>query len=165
MKADAIQERLAEFFRERDIDAMASWPDSARTDHDSPRVLVSLEKMTCAPAGMQNYLGQWVDETTGQETELYGHSVHLSFLLDILALPETGTQACRELFDRMLLVLQKEKPIALSVRELNSEEMEYDGKDGLLRLRCHLECAGWLCTQGDEAGTFLDFTLRGDINT
>lgn len=165
MKVEAIQERLAEFFRERDIEAMASWPDSARTDSGKPRVLVSLEKMTCAPTGMQNYLGQWVDETTGEEKELYGNSVQLSFLLDILALPETGVQDCRELFDRMLLVLQKEKPIALSVRELNSEEMEYDGKDGLLRLRCHLECAGWLCTQGDEAGTFLDFTLRGDINT
>ena len=165
MNADAIQERLAAFFRERDIDAIASWPEVSRTDPGSPRVLVSLEKMTCAPAGMQNYLGQWVDETTGQETELYGHSVQLSFLLDILALPETGAQACRDLFDRMLLVLQKEKPIALSVRELSSEEMEYDGKDSLLRLRCHLECVGWLCAQGDEAGTFLDFTLRGDINT
>lgn len=165
MNADAIQERLAAFFRERDIEAIASWPDSVRLDPGCPRVLVSLEKMTCAPAGMQNYLGQWVDETTGQETELYGHSVHLSFLLDILALPETGAQSCRDLFDRMLLVLQKEKPITLSVQELNSEELEYDGKDGLLKLRCHLECVGWLCAQTDEAGTFLDFTLRGDINT
>lgn len=165
MKADAIQERLARFFRERDVEAIASWPDSARADPGSPRVLVSLEKMTCTAAGMQNYLGQWVDETTGEESELYGQSVHLSFLLDILAPPETGAQACRDLFDHMLLILQREKPIALSVRELNSEDMEYDGKDGLLRLRCHLECVGWLCTQGDEAGTFLDFTLRGDINT
>jgi len=165
MKADGIQERLAEFFRERDIDAIASWPEDPRTDPGRPRVLVSLEKMTCSPAGMQNYLGQWVNEATGQETELYGHSVHLSFLLDILSLPETGAQACRELFGRMLGGLQKEKPIALSVQELNSEELEYDGKDGLLRLRCHLECAGWLCMQGAEAGTFLDFTLRGDINT
>jgi len=165
MKADVIQERLAQFFQERDIEAIASWPDNARTDPSRPRVLISLEKMTCTSAGMQNYLGQWVDEATGQETELYGQNVHLSFLLDILAPPETGVQSCRELFDRMLLILQKEKPIALSVQELNSEEMEYDGKDGLLRLRCHLECIGWLCTQGDEAGTFLDFTLRGDINT
>ena len=165
MNADGLQERLAAFFRERDIDAIASWPDHTRADSGCPRVLVSLEKMVCSPAGMQNYLGQWTDESTGTETELYGHSVHLSFLLDILAPPETGTQACRELFDRMLLVLQREKPIALSVRELNSEDMKYDGKDGLLRLRCHLECAGWLCTLGNEAGTFLDFTLRGDINT
>ena len=165
MTADGIQDRLAAFLQERGIDAIASWPDHTRTDSGNPWVLVSLEKMVCSPAGMHNYLGQWTDASSGQETELYGHSAHLSFLLDILAPAEAGAQACRDLFDRMLLILQKEKPLALSIQELNSEDMEYDGKDGLLRLRCHLKCVGWLCTQGDEAGTFLNFTLRGDINT
>ena len=51
------------------------------------------------------------------------------------------------------------------LRELTGQEPEYDEKEGLLRLRCRLECSGWLCAVGDEAGTFLDFTLRGDVNT
>ena len=161
---EAIQKKLAGFFNERGVAATASWPEGARRDVDAPVVLVSLEKMHCAPAGLQDYLGQSVDETSGQEKELYGRKALLTFTLDILAQFETGAQACREALDRLMLVLQEEKPAGLSVQELKCEEMEYDEKEGLLRLRCHLECAGWLCTAGDEAGTFLDFTLRGDIN-
>ena len=76
-----------------------------------------------------------------------------------------GVQACRAVFEQMLQAFQREKPVGLSVRELTGQEPEYDEKEGLLRLRCRLECSGWLCAVGDEAGTFLDFTLRGDVNT
>ena len=147
------------------MEAIASWPEEGRTDANRPVVLVSLEQMSCASAGLQDYLGQRVDEATGQEKELYGRRVQLTFLLDILAQPGIGAKECRSVFERLLQVLQEESPLGLRVRELTGDEMEYDGKEGLLRLRCHLICAGWLYTTGDEAGSFLDFTLRGDINT
>jgi len=165
MRAEAIQENLASFFCERGVEAVASWPEKDRADAKRPVVLVSLEQMNCVTAGMQDYLGQRLDEVTGQEKELYGRRAQLTFSLDILASPGTGAKACRAVFDHLLQVLQEEKPLGLRVRELTGDEMEYDGKEGLLRLRCHLVCAGWLCTTGNEAGTFLDFTLRGDINT
>ena len=165
MKAETIQEKLAGFFCERGVEAIASWPEEARTDADYPVVLVSLEQMSCASAGLQDYLGQHMDEVSGQEKELYGRRAQMTFMLDILASPKTGAKACRTVFDRLLFVLQEEKPLGLRVWELTGDEMEYDGKEGLLRLRCHLVCAGWLYTTGKEAGTFLDFTLRGDINT
>lgn len=165
MKAEAIQQKLAVFFCERGVRAIASWSEGARAEAVHPVVLVSLEQMSCAPAGMQDYLGQRLDETTGQEKELYGRRAQLTFTLDILASPGSGAKTCRTVFDRLLLVLQEEKPLGLRVWELTGDEMEYDGKEGLLRLRCRLVCAGWLYTTGDEAGTFLDFTLRGDINT
>lgn len=165
MKLDELQELLAGFFREHGVEAMASWPETDRTKSDGPVVLVSLEKLNCTPAGLQDYLGQRFDEETTQWKDLYGRKAQLTFTMDILGQPRAGAHACRNVFDRLLLLLQTEKPIGLSVQELTGEEMEYDKKEGLLRLRCHLECSGWLCTAGDEAGTFLDFTLRGDVNT
>lgn len=165
MKLDELHSSLADFFCQHGLQAMASWPDGRRLDSDEPVILVSLEKLNCASAGLQDYLGQQTDPQTGQSLDLYGRRAQLSFTLDILAAPETGSQACRAVFDRLIFTLQTHKPAGLSVREMSGEELEYDEKERLLRLRCRLECSGWLCTAGDEAGTFLDFTLRGDVNT
>ena len=114
---------------------------------------------------MQDYLGQVLDEESGMWQELYGRRAKVTFVLDVLARPGVGMQACRSTLDELLRVLQREKPVGLSVSELKGEEPEYDEKEGLLRLRCRLECSGWLYAVGDGADTFLDFTLKGDVNT
>ena len=165
MKLDELQERLATFLNEHGVPAMASWPEGRRRDGEEPIVLVSLDKLDCGPAAMQDYLGQMLDEESGMWLELYGRKAKMSFVLDVLARPGVGMQACRTVFDGILRVFQREKPAGMSVSQLKGEEPEYDEKEGLLRLRCRLECVGWLYTAGDEAGTFLDFTLKGDVNT
>lgn len=165
MTLDELQAELAEVLTRNGVEAMSSWPEERRAGADSPVVLVSLETLNCASAGLQDYLGQRLDEATGQWQELYGRRAQLSFTLDILAAPRVGAQACRAVFDRLVHCLQTQKPAGLSVRELTGEELEYDEKEGLLKLRYRLKCEGWLCTAGDEAGTFLNFTLRGDVNT
>lgn len=164
MTLDELQGQLAERLSRNGLESMAAWPIERRAGVDGPVVLVSLEKMTCVPAGLQDYLGQRLNEATGQWQDLHGRRAQLTFTLDILAEPHVGAQACREAFDRLVCCFQMEKPTGLSVKELSGEELEYDEKEGLLKLRCRLECEGWLCTAGDEAGTFLDFTLRGDVN-
>lgn len=165
MKLDELQAGLAGFLNERGIRAAASWRPERREDGDEPVVLVSLEKLDCGPAAMQDYLGQVLDEDTGMWLELYGRRAKMTFVLDVLARPGVGMKACRSVFDGLLRVFQREKPVGLSILELKGEEPEYDKKEGLLRLRCRLECTGWLYAAGDETGTFLDFTLRGDVNT
>lgn len=165
MKLDELQTELAAFLTQRGIPAMASWRSDRREDKNSPVILVSLEKLDCESAAMQDYLGQTLDEATGMWQERYGRRAKITFVLDVLAAPSVGMQECRNVFGQMLRVFQQEKPVGLGVRELIGEEPEYDEKEGLLRLRCHLECAGWLYAAGEEAGTFLEFTLRGDVST
>ena len=131
---------------------------------DGPVVLVGLEKMSCSSAGLQDYLGQRLDASTGQWEDLHGRRAQLVFTLDILAEPHMGMQVCREALNRVIRCVQTEKPAGLSVKELTGEEPEYNEKEDLLKLRCRLTCEGWLCTVGEEAGAFLDFTLRGDVN-
>ena len=164
MKLDELQTGLADFLEQRGVQAAASWQSGRRVDGDSPVVLVLLDKLDCGPTAMQDYLGRMLDEETGMWQEVYGRRARLTFVLDVLARPGVGVQACRAVFQQMLRTIQREKPLGLSVLELKGEEPEYDEKEGLLRLRCQLECAGWLYAAGDEAGTFLDFTLRGDVN-
>lgn len=165
MKLDEIQTGLADFLNQRGIQAAASWQPGRRVDGDGPVVLVLLDKLECGPTAMQDYLGQTLDEETGMWKELYGRRTKMSFVLDILARPGVDVQACRDVLAQMLRAVQREKPVGLSVLELKSQEPEYDEKEGLLRLRCQLECAGWLYAAGNEVGSFLDFTLRGDVNT
>ena len=165
MKLEQLQGELAGILSRNGIQAETAWPEGRRMGLDGPVVLVSLEKLTSAPAGLQDYLGEQLDETTGQWKDLYGRRAQLTFTMDILAGPEVGAQPCRQVLDELVHSLQREKPAGLTVQELESEELEYDEKEGLLKLRCRLKCEGWLCTAGDEAGTFLNFTLRGDMNT
>lgn len=165
MTLDGLQAELADRLRDYGLESISAWPQERRRGTDGPVVLVGLEKMNCSPAGLQDYLGQRLDESTGQWEDLYGRRAKLVFTLDILAEPRVGMQACRETLDRVIRCVQTEKPTGLSVKELTGEEPEYDEKEGLLKLRCRLTCEGWMCTAGEEAGTFLDFSLRGDVNT
>ncbi len=165
MKLEALQEYLAGFLTRHGVNAMASWPRERRTGPEGAVVLVSLDKLDCGPTAMQDYLGQRLDEETGQWKELYGRRAQVTFVLDVLAAPSVGGRECRAVFEQVVQAFQMEKPEGLSIRGLTGEELEYDEKEGLLRLRCHLECDGWLYATGEETGTFLDFTLRGDVNT
>lgn len=165
MTLDALQTELVKGLREYGLDCISAWPQERRKGFAGPVVLVGVEKINCFPAGMQDYLGQRLDESTGQWEELHGRRAQLVFTLDILAQPNMGVQACRERLSQVIRCVQTEKPTGLSVKELVGEEPEYDEKEGLLKLRCRLICEGWLCTDGEQAGTFLDFSLRGDVKT
>lgn len=164
MTLDKLQAELVNGLRNYGLDSICAWPQERRKRADGPVVLVGLEKMNCSPAGLQDYLGQRLDASTGQWQDLYGRRAQLTFTLDILAQPHMGMQVCREALDRVIRCVQTERPVGLNVKELTGEEPEYDEKEGLLKQRCRLTCEGWLCTAGEEAGTFLDFTLRGDVN-
>lgn len=164
MTLDGLQAELAALLRSHGMESISAWPRERRQGANGPVVLVGLEKMNCSPAGMQDYLGQRLDVNTGLWEELHGRRAALVFTMDILAEPRMGMQVCRETLDRVIRCVQTEKLVGLSVKELASEEPKYDEKEGLLKLRCRLTCEGWLCTAGEEAGTFLDFTLRGDVN-
>ena len=165
MTLEQVRSQLAAFLTEGGVNAMESWPAERRTDRSEPVALVSLLELSCAAAGLLDYLGQRLDEATGQWNELYGRKARLTFALDIVAPVQVGAQACRAAFERTVRLLQSEKPVGLSVRELSAGEVDYDEKEGLLKLRCTLVCDGWLYTAGEEAGTFFDFTLRGDVKT
>lgn len=164
MNLDEMQAALADFLSERGVEAIASWPEERRTHRNRPVTLISLEEVDCGPAAMQDYLGQMLDEESGMWKDVYGRRATMTFVLDVLAPACVGARKCRSVFADIFRIFQMEKPTHLSVRELTGGEPEYDEKEGLLRLRCRLECSGWLYAAGEEAAGFLEFALRGDVN-
>lgn len=164
MRPDRLQEAMAQFLRDNEIPAAASWPGGYRQGPGEAVVLVSLGKMECRSVGLQDYLGQRLDEETGQVTEWYGRKAELEFALDILAPAEVGAEECRQLVQRLVEVLHSRRPDGLTVCRLTAKEIEFDQKEGLLRQSCTISCEGWLWASGDEAADILDFTLRGDWN-
>jgi len=164
MELEHLQEKMAQFLRDHEIPATACWPGSCRQRLEGAQVLVSLTKMDCEPVGLQNYLGQRLDEETGEVVEWYGQKAKLEFGLDILAPAGAGAGACRGLLEKLVAVLHDKRPEGLTVRKLTCEEIKFDQKEGLLRLDCAVSCDGWLWASGYEAADILDFTLRGDWN-
>ena len=164
MEWEQLQEKMAQFLRDHAIPAVASWPEGRRERLEGAQVLVSLAKMDCGPVGLQNYLGQRLDETTGELVEWYGRKAKLEFAMDVLAPAGAGAKVCRSLVQRLVALLHDKRPGGLTVRKLACEEVEFDKKEGLLRLKCTVSCEGWLWASGDEAADILDFTLRGDWN-
>lgn len=163
MELEQLRSKLAAFLAEGGVQALVSWPRERRAGLSGPVVLVSLEELRCGPAGLQDYLGMGLNQVTGQWEELYGRKAELTFGLDILAPSQAGAEACREAFVKMVSQLQTGRPGGLTVRKLTGGETQYDSKEGLLKMHAQLECEGWLYASGGGAGTFLDFTLRGDV--
>lgn len=163
MELEGVRRELAAFLRRGGVEAAVSWPRERRTGPEKPVVLVSLQELKCVPAGMQDYLGSELDEKTGQWTEIYGRKAELTFVLDITAPPAVGADACREVFSRVVRLLQAERPLGLWVREVTGGETALDGKEGLLKLSARVVCQGRLYGRSGETGEFLDFTLRGDM--
>ncbi len=164
MKLEQIQQELARFLVERDVPAVAAWPEGRATEPEQSMVLVSLEEVKCTSSGLQDYLGQWADEPGGEEIVRYGRRARLTFTLDLITPPEAGVAQERELLDRMLAALQSQAPLGLRVQELEVEQTEYDTKQRLLRRRCRLHCSGWLYAQGQREDSLLSFELRGEMN-
>lgn len=165
MKIDEAHGKIAALLRQNGIAAVESWPEGRRERHEDCVVLVSMERVQCSPAGMQDYLGQRADEEDGKLKEIYGRRAEMTFTLDVLAEKGTPAQTLRRTANDLARLFQTERPEMLTVREMRIDEIRYDETEGLLCLRCELECEGLLCTAGEEAGTFLDFTLRGDVET
>lgn len=164
MKLEQIQQELAQFLNEREVPAVAAWPDGRAREPEQAMVLVSLEEVKCTSSGLQDYLGQWADEPGGEEILRYGRRAQLTFTLDILTPPQVGAGQEREMLDRLLAAVQTQAPLGLRVQELEVEKTEYDTKEKLLRRRCRLRCSGWLHAKEQQEDSLLSFELRGEMS-
>ena len=54
MEPEILQERMAQFLQQHEIPAQVCWPEGCRKRLQQAQVLVSLAKLNCHPAGLQN---------------------------------------------------------------------------------------------------------------
>ena len=158
MTLDAVRERMAEFLREKGVDAVCAWPDGARVRRQGAVAAVSLRRCEGGPAGFRDYLGERYNGETGRWEELYGRRVRLVFGLDLYAARGEEAQAA---FDRVAGALHRDGPGGLSILELSGGELSYDGTLKLFRVPVEAVCEARAYAMAEEGGGFVDFEVRG----
>ena len=162
MTLDKARERMAEFLRKQDIDAVCAWPQEARVRRDHVAAAVSLRACQGGPGGYQDYLGERYDQETGQWEELYGRKVKLTFGLDLYASKGCGAAGLRDAFDRLSQALNREGPEGLRVKELSCGAVRFEEGTGLFCCPVEAVCEGYLYAVAQEGGAFLEVIVRGD---
>lgn len=158
MTLDGAREKMAEFLREKGIDAVCAWPDETRVRRQGAAAAVSLRRCEAGPSGLWNYLGERYNRESGRWEELYGRRVKLTFGLDLYA-PKGETALAA--FDRLAGAFHQDGPEGLEMTELAGGDLDYDGALKLFRMPVEAVCKASLCAAAGEGGVFEDFDVRG----
>lgn len=158
---DKLREDVAEFLRERDIDAVAAWDAGERVRRKNAVVAVSLRGVQGGPAGWMDYLGERLDPGTGRWEELYGKRAKITLGLDIYTPESAGEAECAAAFAKLSEALVGGKPAGLNLEELSCGETAFDRAAGLFRCPAQMTCRVFLYAKRTEDGVFTDFEVRG----
>lgn len=158
---DKLREALAECLRKAGLDAVAAWDAGERVRRKAPVIAVTLRGVQGGPAGLKDYLGEWLDPDTGRWEELYGKKATITLGLDIYAPESIGEAGCAAAFAKLSDVLVNGRPIGLGVEELSCGETGFDREAGMFRCPAQVTCRVFLYAKLTEDGEFTDFEVRG----
>lgn len=160
---EKIRQVMADYLNDRGVPAVTAWPDRARQEREEPVVVVSVRGCRAGPAGLQNYLGERYDETSGRWEERYGRRAELTLGLDIYAPEKGGGEAVQSAFDALAGVLILGGPEGLDLQEFSCGQTVRDSENRRLKRPVEAVCTAWLCAVTDAGGAFSDFELRGVV--
>lgn len=158
---EELREATAAFLRGKGVPAVTAWENAPRVRRNGAVAVVSLRGCRGGPAGLQDYLGERFDPTTGRWEELYGKRAELTLGLDIYAPERLGESGCTALFAKLSEALADGGPEGLAVLRLSCGETGFVEREGLFRCRGEAVCQVYLYASADENGVFTDFRIRG----
>lgn len=158
---EQVREEVAAFLRSAGVDAVTAWNDEDRVRRKAPVVAVSLRGVRGGPAGLADYLGEWLDPETGTWEELYGKRAQLTLGLDIYAPESSGEAGCAAAFAKLSEALAGGRPAELKLEELSCGETGFDRAAGLFRCPAQMTCRVFLYARKTGDGAFTDFEVRG----
>jgi hypothetical protein len=158
---NALRQDIVALLQEYGLYAVTAMDSDSRRKWDGPVAAVSLSRVVCAAGGFRDYLGQRKNPDTGDMDELYGKAVELTFSLDLYAPRNGGEHACQEAAAIMAEALACRSLNGLSVREMQTGQVEFMERDGLYRMPVSCTCKGWMVAVVDNSGAFVDFEVKG----
>ena len=158
---NALRQDIVALLQEYGLYAVTAMDSDSRRKWDGPVSAVSLSRVVCAAGGFRDYLGQRKNPDTGDMDELYGKAVELTFSLDLYAPRNGGEHACQEAAAIMAEALACRSLNGLSVREMQTGQVEFMERDGLYRMPVSCTCKGWMVAVVDNSGAFVDFEVKG----
>lgn len=165
MSVEGLRQELTAFLTAKGIQTMAAWPEEKRTEVNCPVAVVSLRECRGEKAGFRDYLGERFNPDTGLWEECYGRKVTLVFGLDLYA-PARGNGAELEAaFGQLLEALTGDSPQGMQVGEVVCEETRYDQSARLQMKRVRVVCHSYLCAVERPGEGFVDFELRGGMES
>ena len=162
---EQLREKLADYLRERGVDARAAWPAGDRERVTGPVAVVSLRGCRTERAGFQDYLGERFNRETGLWEEVYGRKAEITFGLDLYAPAEADGAELQAAFEALAAALAVGGPEGLTVKELSCGETAYDKESRLLKRPVQLACLAWVYAAAGADGLFTDFIIRGGLKT
>lgn len=160
----ALRERVAEQLRQNGLNALAAMDRAPASRWREAAAAVALSGVACAPGGFRDYLGVRSDPATGREQELYGRQAEITLTLDIFAPRDGGGDACQRAAEIAVESLLCQGAAGLTALEVRTGRVEFLEKEGLYRQSVSCRCGAWLISRtGEEAGTFVDFEVKGKI--
>lgn len=158
---NALRQDIVALLQEYGLYAVTAMDSDSRRNWNGPVSAVSLSRVVCAAGGFRDYLGQRKNPDTGDMDELYGKAVELTFSLDLYAPRNGGEHACQEAAAVMAEALACRSLNGLSVREMQTGQVEFMERDGLYRMPVSCTCKGWMVAVVDNSGAFVDFEVKG----
>ncbi len=142
------------------ITAVSAYEGIAKR-YDGPVAAVDVESAAESAPGMGNYLGQAADPETGEIKELYGWQMDAKILLEMRA---PSASACEQTMETAADVLLGGLPSGLRPQEMAWEGISWDKRNGMFLRKGTLRCKAFFTAEsGEEAGTLLDFILKGTM--
>lgn len=160
-----LRKAMTAFLAEQGVQALSAWPNAERVRPAAPLAVVHLKRFEAAPAGFQNYLGEFFDEQTQAWRERYGQKFQAAFSLDLYSPKSGGAEGCQALLDQVADALRQTGPDGLALEKLSMGQVGYDPASGMFFGKAEAGVQGILLTDTDEAGTFLQFEIKGEMTS
>ena len=162
---DRMRARMRDYLITQGVNAALAFPGELRPRLQQPLAVISLRACQAAPSGFQDYLGERFNQEAQRWEELYGRKIQLTFGLDLYAPPHLGEAAIESAFETLSLALSQGGPDCLSIQEFSCGETGYDTAQRLFKRSVQALCTAYLYAVTDSGGTFLDFEIRGEMNS
>lgn len=158
-----IRDAVIRSLQDGGLRAMASFPAERMKAYDGVVAAVDVGAVESGAMGFCSYLGEVCDPDTGAVRELYGKALDAEILVDIRAEQAALCQSgCETAADVLLGGL----PSGIRCGEQAWEGLKWEKETGMFLRRGKLDCRAVFVAAGSEdAGTFLDFQLKGVMTT
>lgn len=158
-----IRDAVVAALQDAGMTALAAFPSGAAKHYTGAVAAVSVGTAEGEALGFCNYLGEVYDRDAGTVREVYGKQLEASILVDVRGADAASCEAGCETAAEVLL---GELPTGIRSGELCWEALGWEKETGMFLRRGTLRCRAVFVARGGEEGeAFLDFQLKGVLNT
>ncbi len=164
---ESIMKAVCDTLTENNVSAAISqYPPESKRRYEIPVVTVGLKSGGTSAAGMYDYLGSKMKEGGDSSVEVFGKRMEMTLGLDIYAPKgeKHGAGACLKIFSEIAEACHT-LPSGIKVSKFNCVEMGFDAVTNMFKCRTELEFTAFLYAERDEGTEFLDFVLKGVLNS